>query len=315
MIKEIIKPQNISQNKYGRYFLSIEAPDDEVEEPKPKSNTKVIDVKPNNRRRLDFTDGAIEDETTDEPVEDVSDDQEPAETNDNAPSEETPTDTPAEDTEDYSTVNTEPTDVNAETPSEDAPAEDNTELDFGDDTDFSADDTSTDQPEETTNDTGADGTELTTSDGGEEVPADDTDGPDVGDDTDFSADAGDDTATDATATDAGTAQPTDQQKGPGVEFDSTRKYSLFLNYQSLINALENYATKLENNIGDDININKILKTGVNKLREIRDLAYEYLMMKFEVSTYFQSLLFYQNLVVMTQSVFELMDKLKKYRKI
>ena len=70
MIKEIYKPDTL---KYGRFFLIYEADDEEP--PAPKRNTKVINVKPNNRSRIDFTDGS-------EPEPEVE------------PSEETPVDTP-----------------------------------------------------------------------------------------------------------------------------------------------------------------------------------------------------------------------------
>ena len=81
MILEIYKPE---VSKYGRFFLFSEADDDP---PEPKRNTKVIDVKPNNRSKIDFTDG--------------SEQPEPEE-----PSEETPVDTPDIDTganEDFTT--------------------------------------------------------------------------------------------------------------------------------------------------------------------------------------------------------------------
>ena len=46
-----IKPYN----PYGKYFLAVEAPDDENADDKKKRNVKVITVKPDNRKRKDFT--------------------------------------------------------------------------------------------------------------------------------------------------------------------------------------------------------------------------------------------------------------------
>ena len=68
MIREIIKTPNY---RYGRFFLSTEAPGDETDDSSViKANTKVITVKPNNRNRIDFTTGAEdfpeEEETPDE---------------------------------------------------------------------------------------------------------------------------------------------------------------------------------------------------------------------------------------------------------
>ena len=49
----------------------------------------------------------------------------------------------------------------------------------------------------------------------------------------------------------------------------------------------------------------------NKLREIKDLTYDFMMIKFELSSYVQSLLFYQNLIVSVQLVFNLIKKAKE----
>lgn len=135
--------------------------------------------------------------------------------------------------------------------------------------------------------------------------------------TDFTDDGTGEDNGDTTQQDSDSSNTTDDQgdkKGPGLEYDSTRKYILFLNYQSLINAVNNYITKLENNLGDDTDSNKILKTSINKLKEIKDLCYDYITMKFETSTYIQSLLFYQNIIVMVQLVFDMLIKMKDHMK-
>ena len=103
----------------------------------------------------------------------------------------------------------------------------------------------------------------------------------------------------------------DNQKGPGLEYDSTRKYNLFKEYMSLYNAIDNYISKLEDSISDDPITNQGIKLAVSKLREIKDLTYDYMMIKFEICTYVQSLLFYQNLVVSVQLVFKLIINSKK----
>ena len=95
--------------------------------------------------------------------------------------------------------------------------------------------------------------------------------------------------------------------GPGLEYDSTRKYTLFKNFMSLSNAIDNYISKMELKMGDDANRTAILKTATDKLREINDLCYDYITMKFEISSYVQSLLFFQKLIVMIQLVFEMVS--------
>ena len=278
MIKEIVKP---SPNKYGKYFLSMEAPgDDETVESPIKSNTKVIDVKPNNRRKLDFTDGAEEvEEIPEEPSEEQLDDQ----------------------SIDFDTGASQDFNQDEETPVDDTSANDGTEP-------------TVDQPMDTT--TGEENftqepsatdpsTIEPTVDGAETEIS--TDGPDVDAGEDFSAGVDDGTLPD----DGTTPPPEEQKKGPGLEYDSTRKYNLFQNYLSLSNAINNYITKLENNMGESYDENLVIKSSTEKLREIYQLCYDYMTMKFEISTYVQSLLFFQNLVIMVQMVFDLLGKTKK----
>ena len=83
---------------------------------------------------------------------------------------------------------------------------------------------------------------------------------------------------------------------------------------SLYTAIDNYIFKLEDGIHDDLEFNQIIKISVNKLREIKDLTYDFMMIKFESSTYVQSLLFYQNLIVAVQIVFRMINNLKKKKK-
>ena len=117
----------------------------------------------------------------------------------------------------------------------------------------------------------------------------------------------------ATPDDDGTGeQPADagatQGSGPGLEYDSTRKYLLFENYISLSNALTNYLSKLKNAIGDDIEQNKVIRIAMNKLTEVKELCNDYMLMRFELSGYVQSLLFYQKLIVMIQLIFDMLKK-------
>ena len=283
MIKEIRKPELL---KYGRFFLSTEAEDEEV--PQPKRNTKVIDVKPNNRRRIDFTDGAEEPEQIDEPSEETPDlpdtsTDEPDATNDFDPSVQEPT--------------SDGTDPSVQQPEGEQPAEGDNMPDTSSDTDF----TNEEQPNEGNAGGGEEGADVT---------GDTGEGPDVGgEDTDFTDDTGADAGTEGEQPAEGDAGG--EKKGPGLEFDSTRKYNLFENYMSLANAINNYISKLEKNMSDDYVQNQVYKVATEKLREIHDLCYDYMTLRFEISTYVQSLLFFQELVIMVQMVFDLIEKSKK----
>lgn len=131
--------------------------------------------------------------------------------------------------------------------------------------------------------------------------------PDI-DDTPANFDAGMDDGTDTTQQPMNNAA---NGAGPGLEYDSTRKYILFKNYMSLSNAIENYISKLEAKMGTNDQETIIYKNATDKLREVGDLCYDYLTMKFEISTYIQSLLFFQNLVVMIQATFDFIERSKK----
>ena len=55
--------------------------------------------------------------------------------------------------------------------------------------------------------------------------------------------------------------------------------------------------------------NEIMKA--TKLVEVEELCFDYMTMKFEASTYIQSLIFYQNLIVEVQMIFNLLGKMQK----
>ena len=301
----IIATYKQEPNKYGRFFLATEAPPHVSHVHK---NTKVLNISPNRGRRIDFNKAAGGDDDYEE--------------------EDTPSEDEDIDDTDFSNMSLEDDD-------EDDMGDDDTDIDT-DDTDFG--DLGLDDEDDTTNDTGdggdgpdtGDNTDFNT-DGGGETQGDapdtgdangggDSDAPDTGDGTDFTNTDGNEGGDGSdpngdnpdTANDPSTDNE-DGEKGPGLEYSSTRKYALFLNYEILLNALTNYINKLENNIGDDINTNKILKAACTKLREIKDLCYEYMLMKFELDTYVKALLFYQNAVIMVQSVFTLLKRIKVHK--
>jgi hypothetical protein len=279
MIREIvIKPEN----RYGRFFLSTEAPGDD--EPPKKSNTKVIEVRPNNRKRYDFSSNAADPEDIEASAEEV-------------PTEE-PTETPQEDNAITDTGEDFTANADETNPMDDTPADATAPVVNDPENPGTGTEADVDTGDDFTADAGEDETTLDTDDTGE---------GDIDTGDDFTADAGTDAPTDGG--DAGATPAADgQKKGPGIEYDSTRKYSLFLNYESLINACNNYVSKLENNIGDNMNVNKVIKTGAEKLREVKELAYDYITMKFEASSYIQSLLFYQNLIIIVQGIFDMLKK-------
>ena len=171
-----------------------------------------------------------------------------------------------------------------------------------DNTDYTSDDT--ENTPDTTNDTTSE-----TNNTGENTETDDA--PETGDDTDFADAAGNDTGTTDDGGEAVANQGTSDEKAkPGVEYDSTRKYNLFKEYMSLYNACDNYISKLENILKDDTIQNQIIRTSVNNLRDIKDIIYDYMTIKYPINSYIQSLLFYQKMKVSIQLIFSLLKNSK-----
>ena len=301
--------KNSTPNLYGRYFLASEADDETEEEVKPETatrrNIKVVTVKPSNRTKqfadveIDGTENQDDTETT--PPEETGGEND-------APMTDDTTDFTADDASENTTNNNDTNDVSPETGDTGG---DNTETtddapETGDDTNFAdtgVDDDTTDATEnspETDGDAGGD------------------DAPETGDDTNFADVAGDETGTeddegntdDANGDDAANQGTADEKSKPGAEYDSTRKYNLFKEYMSLYNACDNYISKLENILKDDTVQNQIIRTSVNNLRDIKDIIYDYMTIKYPINSYIQSLLFYQKMKVSIQLIFALLKNSK-----
>lgn len=304
----IIATYKQEPNKYGRFFLATEAPPHASH---VHQNTKVLNISPNRGRRIDFNKAATGDDDYDEEDDTPAEDEEMDDTDfSNMSLEDDDEDDMGEDDTDIDTDDTDFGDLSLDDDNEDMTNNtedgDNNGPDTGDNTDFNTD--------------GGGETQGDAPDGGDANGGGDSDAPDTGDGTDFTntdgnenGDGSDPNGDNPNTADDPNTDNEDGEKGPGLEYSSTRKYALFLNYEILLNALTNYINKLENNIGDDINTNKILKAACTKLREIKDLCYEYMLMKFELDTYVKALLFYQNAVIMIQSVFTLLKRIKVHK--
>jgi hypothetical protein len=328
-------------SNYGKYFLAYEADDEEevnqdqpeteepeaVEEEPVKSNLRKITVEPS-RRSFDFTKIAKDDFDSEEteplsPEEDpyalapgedptmdlqptVDGEEVPSFTDDNEqitpdlggegempPAEggETPVDNgdmpPAEGTADAGTENPTP-EAGGETPTADAIT---TPAASGD----QAQVTDGDLPE------------------GETPPSPEEQGLSVGDDVDFTDDV---TGGEGETGDLGgegemPAEGGETQKGPGLEYDSTRKYVLFKNFISLNNAIDTYIDKLNTRISNNPEEDTIIKVAIQKFKETSTELYDYLTMRYEASTYTQSLIFYQNRIVQVQLIIDMLSKIGK----
>ena len=106
-----------------------------------------------------------------------------------------------------------------------------------------------------------------------------------------------------------------QQQGAGVGYDSMRKYNLYKEYQRLLDAVGNYISKLENLMFDEPHQNLIVKIVIDKLNEVKKLCYDYLTMKFEIVTYTQAYVFFEELAVSIQVIFTMLMTVSDYNKL
>lgn len=169
--------------------------------------------------------------------------------------------------------NTETSDVDE--PSEDAPDEE--------DADFTGDDGDSEED-----------VELDTTD--EEDAEEDADFAD-GEDAEEDADTSDDTSTDTD--DA-------EDKGPGLDGESTRKYNLFKEYTKLYASIGNYIDTMDNIVLDGVDKNLVMKRSIDRLKSIKKLTYDYMITKFSTVGYTESSLFFEKLIVSTQLAIKLL---------
>ena len=273
---------------YEKYFL-FEAPGDETP---AKKNVKVIKLRPYDKRRTDYTKMVpqIED-TPDESGEDSSNvDTDGEASNDTSP------DTESDNASD-TTSDANGTDVSNDANSDNTDESDNVSDDASgmdsngdvttDDTDYGTDDndSSDDISSDATDDTPTDETDYSSDDN------DSTDdGDDVTDDTDYNADDG---GTDDTDDTGDTNNQDTDTESPD---NKSNKFVLFKKFITLEGAITNYIQKLSGIISDDVECNRIYKKITNNLKELDDMTHEYMIIKFENSSYVESMLFYQRIL-------------------
>ena len=308
----VCEKRNKPKNLYGDYFLAVEAPGDENETPRPR-NTKVINIKTNNRGK-DYAAGVdddMNDAPADTPADTTAQPTEPATTDVAAPADNAaPTPQPMENPDAGVTLTT--PDGTTNMPTYDAP----------DNTDFSAgvDAPATDTPDVAApapdpnadpNATG-DVTPGTAGDGTADVTVGNGDDDNFVDDTDYTAgvDGGDVGGAADAAADPNAAGTGDESKAPAVSADSMRKYNLFKEYTKLLNAIDRYIEVLDSQVVDDVSYNKAIRIATEKLKEIKNQCYDYLLLKFELDSYGKNLVFQQKIVVAIQLVFNMIAKIK-----
>jgi hypothetical protein len=299
-------------SNYGKYFLAYEADDEEevnqdqpeteepeaVEEEPVKSNLRKITVEPS-RRSFDFTKIAKDDFDSEE-TEPLSPEEDPYAL------------APGEDP----TMDLQPTVDGEEVPSF---TDDNEQItpDLGGEGEIPPAEGGETPTADGITTPAASGDQAQVTDGdlpeGETPPSPEEQGLSVGDDVDFTDDV---TGGEGETGDLGgegemPAEGGENQKGPGLEYDSTRKYVLFKNFISLNNAIDTYIDKLNTRISNNPEEDTIIKVAIQKFKETSTELYDYLTMRYEASTYTQSLIFYQNRIVQVQLIIDMLSKIGK----
>ena len=281
MIK-IIDLNSVQMTEFEKKYMFTEAPGEE------RVNVKRITLKAPDKRTYDFKKGADDEEDTQEqPVPD--DTEEPDIVEDPGDTEDQETDTegedlPEEDTETDDIV----TDDNGDIPTDDEEMDDTT-VDDGED--VAVDDTQGD-----TGDTGdeGNGTDDIVVDDNEDVPTDD-------------GDAGGDQGTEEQPDD--TAGDEDENGGQEDQQEKIHKQNLFKRFITLHTSIENYSHKLSSIIGVDSDTHKMISEVSEKLNQLGDMLYDYMILKFKKSTYLESMLFYQRTVAATNLCLDSLSKI------
>lgn len=319
-----IKP---TQNKFLSFFM--EAEDDEEE--KPARKMKVINVKPDNRSKkfdniinrakeneenesndedeMELVDDMEEDDMpdTDDPMNDDSSD----ESSDNDSGDDNKnTDSETNDTSDNTETNQDESENASDEEQDNSGNEDegpNTDdpMDDSDEIDELSDSIDEDIKKEQNN-------SESTDDSGDD--SDNSDGPDTsdpmadGDDgSSDDSDTGDGSDGSDNSEDASNASG--ENNGAGIDYDSMRKYNLFKNFISLYYGIDKYLDRIEAMIKDDPESNTVINDCIKRLHELKQLTYDYIIIKYNPAPYVQSMLFYQRLIASIEIIFKLVSSL------
>ena len=265
--------KEVIPQRYGSLFLALEA---DGEEPAQRKNIKVVSVPKRKDRRTSFEDIGVD------PIEASNE--------------------PDDGDDSFSDIGEEESDTSGDnTVTADTGMEEDEEgfSDIGEEPAESGGG----EAEVTTGEDGS--TTITASDGTDDTAVDEDEGfDDIGSDTETGENPPENNET---------GNDENKKEGPGLEYDSTRKYVLFKEFMGLHNSVNNYISKLENTLSDDPATNYIYKTCTKNLREIRDILYDFMILKYETSRYVQSLLFYEKMVASVQIVFNILNKAIKIK--
>lgn len=99
-----------------------------------------------------------------------------------------------------------------------------------------------------------------------------------------------------------------------VQDESTKRYNLFRELIYLYNSNKSFISKLENIVRDDIEGNSIVNITVNKLRDVEEIMFEFMTIKFMNSTYIEALTFYESILAVIKLNFQILKNNEPYLK-
>lgn len=101
------------------------------------------------------------------------------------------------------------------------------------------------------------------------------------------------------------------KNGPGLDYNSTRQYRLFNEYQDLRETIQSMLSLMEKYSTNDINKGNIANKVSDKLRITKTMIEEYMLTRFQSSTYIQNMIFYNTIVAACKSVIEMLRTMEK----
>lgn len=174
-----------------------------------------------------------------------------------------------------------------------------------------------DEPEDGDNEPVTDNTDYSDDPDGEEDSSTDDTGDDPGtdepttDDTDYSED---DTSSegDDGGTDGGEDNSDNPDSGGNASNDEqVRKYALYKKFLKLDSTLGVIIEKLSSALSDNPDINQKYKIITNKVKTLKELLSQYMIIRFSKSSYIQSMLFYQRVMAAMEITLGILKELQK----
>lgn len=175
-----------------------------------------------------------------------------------------------------------------------------------------SDNDSTSNNDDSTNDEDDNNDDNSTSDANSNSDDDNTEDGSNDMDSDPHSVSGDDENPDASSSDDKSSDndgKDDDKKEdkPGTDFENMRRYNLYKKFMTLNDSINGYTDTLDALVYDDDTLNAVTKTASQKLKQLSEIMYDYMTLKFENDSYTQALLFYHEVNAGVRMCFDLLE--------